>query len=76
MANDTHRAEKKTPRLEDLAERAGVSISTISRALNDSPAINRRTKQRIWELARELDYPFRQRMPAGPIGAVLARKCH
>ena len=69
MANDTHRAEKKTPRLEDLAERAGVSISTISRALNDSPAINRRTKQRIWELARELDYPFRQRMPAGPIGA-------
>lgn len=28
-----------------------------------------RTKQAIWKLARELDYPFRQHMPAGPIGA-------
>lgn len=63
------RSDKRATRLEDLARRAGVSISTVSRALNDSPAINRRTKQAIWELARELDYPFRQRMPAGPIGA-------
>lgn len=69
MAKNSNQPEKRTTRLEDLAERAGVSISTISRALNDSPAINRRTKQKIWELARELDYPFRQRMPAGPIGA-------
>ncbi|WP_084398895.1 LacI family DNA-binding transcriptional regulator [Henriciella aquimarina] len=69
MAKDNSRSARKSTRLEDLAKRAGVSISTVSRALNDSPAINRRTKQAIWELARELDYPFRQRMPAGPIGA-------
>lgn len=69
MANSGSRQSRKSTRLEDLAKRAGVSISTVSRALNDSPAINRRTKQAIWELARELDYPFRQRMPAGPIGA-------
>jgi DNA-binding LacI/PurR family transcriptional regulator len=56
-------------RLEDLAARAGVSISTASRALNDSPAVNKRTKQLIWKLAREMDYPFRRYMPAGPIGA-------
>lgn len=56
-------------RLEDLAKEAGVSISTVSRALNDSPAVSRRTKQRIWKLAREQDYPFRRNMPAGPIGA-------
>ncbi len=56
-------------RLEDLAKLAGVSISTASRALNDSPAVNVRTKQRIWKLAREMDYPFRRYMPAGPIGA-------
>lgn len=61
--------DKRTTRLEDLAKQAGVSISTASRALNDSPAVNTRTKQRIWKLARELDYPFRDYMPAGPIGA-------
>ncbi|WP_300529030.1 LacI family DNA-binding transcriptional regulator [Maricaulis sp.] len=60
---------KKTTRLEDLAKKAGVSVSTASRALNDSPSVNMRTKQAIWKLAREMDYPFRRHMPAGPIGA-------
>ena len=46
-----------------------MSISTASRALNDHPAVNDRTKQLIWKLAREQDYPFRRYMPAGPIGA-------
>lgn len=55
--------------LEDVAKAAGVSISTASRALNDSPAVNARTKQAVWKLAREMDYPFRRYMPAGPIGA-------
>ncbi|MEG3181319.1 LacI family DNA-binding transcriptional regulator [Sphingomonas sp. LT1P40] len=58
-----------TTRLEDLATLAGVSVSTASRALNDHPAISTRTKQKIWALAREHDYPFRRHMPAGPIGA-------
>lgn len=60
---------RKVTRLEDLAEIAGVSIATISRALNDSAAVNVRTKQHIWKLAREHNYPFRRYMPAGPIGA-------
>lgn len=60
---------KRTTTLEDLARLAGVSISTASRALNDSPAINRQTKQTIWRLAREHNYPFKHYMPAGPIGA-------
>ncbi|MDQ8756787.1 LacI family DNA-binding transcriptional regulator [Sphingosinicella sp. LHD-64] len=59
----------RTTRLQDIAALAGVSISTASRALNDSPSINARTKQLIWKLAREHDYPFRRYMPAGPIGA-------
>ena len=67
--DDERRAVPKATRLEDLAELAGVSISTVSRALNDSPAVNRRTKEHIWQLARKLDYPFRRSMPAGPIGA-------
>jgi DNA-binding LacI/PurR family transcriptional regulator len=55
--------------LQDLAKLAGVSVSTVSRALNDEPVISAKTKQRIWALARDHDYPFRHYMPAGPIGA-------
>ncbi|WP_395397696.1 substrate-binding domain-containing protein [Novosphingobium sp. BL-8A] len=55
--------------LEDLARLAGVSVSTVSRALNDQPLISSRTKQRIWALAHEHDYPFRMSMPAAPIGS-------
>jgi DNA-binding LacI/PurR family transcriptional regulator len=55
--------------LEDLARLAGVSISTVSRALNDQPLISMRTKQRIWALARDHNYPFRSSMPTAPIGA-------
>jgi len=56
--------------LQDLARLAGVSASTVSRALNDHPLISTRTKQRIWALARDHDYPFKPTMPSGPIGAV------
>lgn len=55
--------------LQDLATLAGVSVSTVSRALNDEPVISAKTKQRIWALARDHNYPFRHYMPAGPIGA-------
>src|SRR5258708_25557846 len=48
--------------LEDLARLAGVSISTVSRALNNQPAISTQTKQRIWALARSHNYPIRTPM--------------
>ena len=60
---------KSRTRLEDIAALAGVSIATASRALNDSPAVARRTKLVVWRLAREHEYPFKPHMPAGPIGA-------
>ncbi len=60
---------RRVTRLHDLARLANVSITTVSRALNDSPAVNVRTKQQIWKLAREHDYPFRGYMPAGPTAA-------
>ncbi|GAC1690340.1 MAG: transcriptional regulator DegA [Ktedonobacteraceae bacterium] len=40
----------------DIAKRAGVSPSTVSRALEDHPRIGITTRQRIQELAREMDY--------------------
>lgn len=53
-------------RLEDLAQLAGVSIATVSRALNNSAAVNEETKRRIWRLAREHGYGFRPHMPTSP----------
>ena len=40
----------------DLAEAAGVSISTVSKALNDSYSISEKTKERIRELADSIGY--------------------
>ncbi|MEI7027866.1 LacI family DNA-binding transcriptional regulator [Paenibacillus sp. y28] len=42
--------------IKDIAKLAGVSHTTVSRALNDSPLINQETKWRIQELARSMNY--------------------
>ena len=42
--------------IKDIAKRAGVSHSTVSRALADSPLVNAATKARIQRLAREMGY--------------------
>jgi len=55
--------------LEKLARLAKVSISTVSRALNDHPSISSSTKKQLWALARKHGYEFRRHMPASPIGA-------
>jgi DNA-binding LacI/PurR family transcriptional regulator len=46
-------------RLEDLAELAGVSISTVSRALNNSPLVSDRTKKKILSIAQSNKYEGR-----------------
>lgn len=40
----------------DIARRAGVSVTTVSRALNDKPDISKQTKARILAIAKELNY--------------------
>jgi LacI family transcriptional regulator/LacI family repressor for deo operon, udp, cdd, tsx, nupC, and nupG len=42
--------------IKDIAQLAGVSPSTVSRALHDHPRISQETKTRIRQLARELGY--------------------
>jgi DNA-binding LacI/PurR family transcriptional regulator len=55
--------------LEKLARIGKVSVSTVSRALNDHPSISSSTKKQLWALARKHGYEFRRHMPASPIGA-------
>jgi len=46
-------------RLEDLAKLAGVSISTVSRALNNSSLVSDRTKKKILAIAQSNKYEGR-----------------
>lgn len=49
----------KTVHLRDVAERAGVSVATVSMALSNHPNLNAETKQRIRDLSREMGYKRR-----------------
>jgi len=42
--------------LKILAEQLGLSISTVSRALQNHPRISVGTKKKVWELAKSVDY--------------------
>ena len=42
--------------LRDIALKLGVSVSTVSRALNNAPEVNKRTKEAVMEMARALNY--------------------
>jgi len=46
-------SQKPVKTIADIARLAGVSKSTVSRALNDSPLIGENTKERIRAIARE-----------------------
>ncbi|OCT11395.1 LacI family transcriptional regulator [Paenibacillus pectinilyticus] len=42
--------------IKDIAKKAGVSISTVSYALNGNPKVTEETSARILKIAREMDY--------------------
>jgi LacI family transcriptional regulator len=46
----------KNVNLKDMAKKLNLSVSTVSKALNDSYEINPETKKRVLDLAAELNY--------------------
>ena len=46
----------KPATIRDVAQRAGVSLATVSRALNGSSLVNEETKRRVVAVAEELDF--------------------
>lgn len=48
--------ENKLPTIKEIAKRLNVSVSTVSRALSNHPSIGLRTRTRVQELAKELNY--------------------
>jgi len=48
--------ENHLPTIKEIAKELNISISTVSRALHDHPSIGLRTKMRVQELAKQLQY--------------------
>ena len=42
--------------MKEIAKKLGVSVSTVSRALQDSPELHIETKRKIVEAAKEMNY--------------------
>lgn len=45
-----------TVTIKDIAKRAGVSVNTVSRALNNKPDVSKGTRHRVLKIAKELNY--------------------
>lgn len=56
MVSSSVSGEPRKVTIHDVARSAGVSRQTVSRALNDKDEIDRSTKQRVLDAARELGY--------------------
>ena len=56
--NDTFDDEEvvRRPTMHDVAARAGVALSSVSRALSDHPDVSKKMRRRVHEAARELGY--------------------
>lgn len=48
--------KKSNVTIQDIAESVNISASTVSRALNNHPKISQKTKEKVWEAAKQLGY--------------------
>ena len=84
--------EQKPTTIKEIAKKLNISFSTVSRALHDHPNIGLRTKMRVQQLAKELNYEpnqtaifFQQRktftigvtdVTFNPVNAIFGRMLH
>jgi DNA-binding LacI/PurR family transcriptional regulator len=52
----TIQMKKKQPTIKDIAEELGIAFSTVSRALQDNPRIGLKTREKVWEIAKKINY--------------------
>lgn len=65
---------RQRPKLADVAQAAGVSLKTASRALNGEPYVAAETSQRVLKAAKELQFHFNaaaSRLKRGSSGALV-----
>jgi DNA-binding LacI/PurR family transcriptional regulator len=48
--------KKKLPTIKDIADELGISFSTVSRALHNNPRIGIKTREKVWEIAKRIEY--------------------
>ncbi len=54
MADQMKKLRGKAATIHDIAEKSGVSIGTVSRALNNKPGVHPDTRERVLAISREL----------------------
>lgn len=71
--NNSKRKDFSAVTIKEVAEKAGVSIATVSRTLNNFPFVKKRNRERVKEAIRELGYKpnvFAQHLAGGKLNAV------
>lgn len=48
--------KEKEVTIYDIADKLNISIATVSRALKDDPVVSKKTKKRVFDMAREMNY--------------------
>ncbi|MCU0640530.1 MAG: LacI family transcriptional regulator [Candidatus Margulisbacteria bacterium] len=68
---------RKNIRIKDIAKRLGISVATVSQALNHPKEVNRSTRQEVLSLCEELGYvkPLKGKKRTYHI-AVISRDCY
>lgn len=54
--NSSDRRRPSAVSIRDVAKRAGVSIATVSRAVNHIPTVNEALAKRVWKAIDEVGY--------------------